>query len=163
MDFHLFLPRSSFMRAQFSFHSSTRAIWLCGLVFSILAALLKMFFFPQFNPSILWHVIIAFLIAVVLWYELVARRDRVTVIRAGSIGALIGFLTPPLTWLVYGVYLLLTTVEPVEAFGWSLAYAWIMLIKVSPLSLLLGILLGVGIVYVQSARTRSDLSHQKAA
>jgi len=137
------------MYAQFSFHLSTSAIWLCGLVFSILAALLKMLFFPHFNPSIFWHMLVAFLIAIVLWYWLVAKRDKITIIRAGSIGALIGFLTPPLTWLVYGVYLFFTTAEPIEAFGWSLAYAWIMLIKVSLPSLLLGILVGVGIAYVQ--------------
>ena len=92
--------------------------------------------------------LIAFFTAIILWYWLVARRDNVTVIRAGSIGALIGFLIPPLTWLVYGVYLFFTTAKPVEAFGWSVAYAWIMLIKVSPPSLLLGILLGVGLTYV---------------
>ena len=77
-----------------------------------------------------------------------ARRDTLTVVWAGSIGALIGFLTPPLTWLVYGVYLFFTTAKPVEAFGWSVAYAWLMLIKVGPLSLLLGILLAVGLTHV---------------
>lgn len=142
------------MRAQFSFHSLSSAIWFCGLVFSLVAALLKIFFFPDFNPSILWHILIAFFIAIVLWNWLVARRDKVTVIRAGSIGALIGFVTPPLTWLVYGVYLFFTASKPVEAFGWSLAYAWIMLVKVSPPSLLLGILAGIGIAYVQPARTQ---------
>jgi hypothetical protein len=142
------------MRAQFSFHSLSSNIWICGLVFSLLAALLKIFFFSDFNPSILWHMLIAFFIAIVLWNWLVAGRDKVTVIRTGSIGALIGFVTPPLTWLVYGVYLLFITAKPVEAFGWSLAYAWIMLIKVSPTSFLLGILAGVGIAYVQPARTQ---------
>jgi hypothetical protein len=142
------------MRTQFSFHLSTSAFWLCGLVFGILAALLKMLFFLHFNPSILWHMLVAFLIAIALWYWLVARRDKVTVVWTGSIGALIGFLTPPLTWLVYGVYLFFTTAKPVEAFGWSLAYAWIMLVKVSPPSLLLGILAGIGLAYVQPAKTQ---------
>jgi multisubunit Na+/H+ antiporter MnhE subunit len=149
------------MRAQFSFHSYSTAIWLCGLIFSVLAALLKMFFSPQFNPSILWHTFIAFFIATVLWYWLVARSNNVTVIRAGSIGALIGFLTPPLTWLAYGVYLFFTAVKPVEALGWSLAYAWLMLIRVSLLSLLLGTLIGVGMAYVQPERTQSDLPDQR--
>jgi hypothetical protein len=149
------------MRAQFSFQTPIGAILPAGLGFSTLAALFKVLFFPHFNPSFFWHMLIAFFTAIILWYWFVGRRDNVTVIRAGSIGALIGFLTPPLTWLMYGVYLFLTTVKPVEAFGWSLAYAWIMLIKVSPLSLLLGILLGVGLKYVQPARTPQDLSHRR--
>lgn len=142
------------MHAQFSFHTRIGAIWLSGLAFSILAALLKMLFFPHLNPSILWHMLVAFLIAIILWYWLMARRDRVTVIWAAIIGALIGFLTPPLTWLAYGVYLLLISAKPVEAFGWSVAYAWLMLIKVSPLSVLLGILLAVGLMHLQPVRTR---------
>jgi hypothetical protein len=139
---------------QFPFHSSSSTIWLCGLVFSLLAALLKVLYFPDFNPSLLWHMLIAFLIASILWYWLMARRDKVTVLRAGSIGALIGFLTPPLTWMIYGVYLFFTAIEPVEAFGWSLAYAGLMLIKVSLPSLLLGSLAGIGIAHVQPERMR---------
>jgi hypothetical protein len=142
------------MHTLFSFDSSSSVIWLCGLVFSLLAALLKVLYFPHFNPSFLWHMLIAFLIASILWYWLMARRDKITMIRAGSIGALIGLLTPPLTWLIYGVYLFFTAVEPVEAFGWSLAYAWLMLIKVSLPSLLLGILAGVGIAHVKPERMR---------
>ena len=142
------------MRAQLSFHLPSSVIWLGGLVFSLLAALLKVLYFPHFNPSFLWHMLIAFLIASILWYWLMTRRDKVTVLWAGSIGALIGFLTPPLTWLIYGVYLSFTAVEPVEAFGWSLAYAWLMLIKVSLPGLLLGSLAGIGLAHVQPERMR---------
>jgi hypothetical protein len=142
------------MHTQFSFHSSSSVICFCGVIFSILAALLKVLYFPHFNPSFLWQMLIAFFIAIAFWYWLVARQDKITIVRAGTMGALIGFLTPPLTWLMYGVYLFLTTSKPVEAFGWSLAYAWIMLVKVSPPSLLLGILAGIGLAYVQPAKTK---------
>jgi hypothetical protein len=101
---------------------------------------------------------IAFLVAALFWQGLIARREQVTLIWAGSVGALIGLLTPPLTWLLYGVYLFFTTDKPVEALGWSLAYAWLMLIRVSPSSLLLGVLVGLGVVYAQQARTREHLS-----
>jgi hypothetical protein len=143
------------MRTWIASHASNaHGVWVCGLAFSILAALLKAVFFPQFDPPVLWHMLTAFLVAALLWKWLVTRGDKVTSVWGGSVGALIGLLAPPFTWLLYGVYLFFTAAEPAEALGWSLAYAWVMLMRVSPFSALLGILIGAGIAYAQQARLR---------
>jgi hypothetical protein len=56
-------------------------------------------------------------------------------------------------WVLYGVYLFLSTPKPLEALGWSLAYAYWMLVRVSVFALLLGALVGAALGRIQQATT----------
>jgi hypothetical protein len=113
-------------------------LWISSSVFALLAGLLKVSLFPQWNPPLIFPMITAFGVSALVWWKLFLRSQNVGLLRGLIAGVLIGGLTPPLMWLPYGLYLTATTPRPQEALGWSLVYAFLMLIRLSPYTAILG-------------------------
>jgi hypothetical protein len=93
--------------------------------------------------------IAAFGVSALVWWKLFLRSQNVGLLRGLIAGVLIGGLTPPLMWLPYGLYLTATTPRPLEALGWSPAYAFLILIRLSPYTAILGAGSGVLLAALQ--------------
>ena len=67
-------------------------IWINALIFGLLAGLIKAIFFPypEYNPPAIYPMVLAFLITALLWWWLIMRSDRMTILRGGIIGAVAG-------------------------------------------------------------------------
>jgi hypothetical protein len=131
-------------------------VWISSSVFALLAGLLKAALFPapQWNPPFVFTMIAAFGVSALAWW-LLFLRDQVTTLPRGLIaGMLIGGLTPALMWLPYGLFLAPTAPRPLEALGWSLAYAYLMLVQVSPYAAVLGAGVGALLATLQKIAVR---------
>lgn len=129
-----------------------RSKWIIisSLVFGVFAGLIKVAFFPypEYNPPAIYPAFIAFLITA-FWWGLIIRSERITMLRGGIVGALVGLLTPVLMWPFFLLFLALSENRFPEIFLWSLIYMIISLYKVGWLTTILGIVLGVVLVYFQ--------------
>lgn len=132
-------------------HSHLNWIWISGSVFGLMAGIIKYAFFPEpgFNPPDMFALVVTFLIAALLWWLVIAKNGEMSTLRGAIAGALIGFVTPPLMWLMYGLYLFFTAPKPVEALLWSPAYALIMLTRVSWITVIPGALVGAIIAFTE--------------
>jgi hypothetical protein len=139
--------------------SPARLLWISSSAFALLAGLFKASLFParQWNPPFIFPMITAFGLTVLVWWLLILRSRKITLVRGLSAGMLIGGLTPPLMWLPYGVFLAATAPKPMEAMGWSLAYAFLMLVQVSPYSAILGAGVGVLLAVLQKLAVKPEI------
>jgi hypothetical protein len=133
-------------------------LWINSAVFALLAGLLKASLFPapQWNPPFDFVMITAFGVTVLVWWLLFLRSRETTLLRGVVAGMFIGGLIPPLMWLPYGLYLAATTPRPLEALGWSPVYAYLMLVRVSPYTTILGAGLGALLASLQKFTARPD-------
>lgn len=124
-------------------------LWISSAVFALFAALFKASLFPRWNPPFVFAMITAFGVTALIWWLFFLRGREATLPRGAIAGVLIGGLTPPLVWLPYGLYLAATTYRSLEALGWSPIYAYLMLVRVSPYTALLGAGLGALLASLQ--------------
>jgi hypothetical protein len=124
-------------------------MWISSSFFALLAGLLKVSLFPQWNPPFIFPMITAFGVSALVWWKLFLRSQDINLLRGIIAGVLIGGLTPPLMWLPYGLFLTAMTPRPLEALGWSLAYAFLMLIRISSYTAILGAGSGVLLAALQ--------------
>lgn len=113
-------------------------IWISSNFFALLAGLLKVSLFPLWNPPLIFPMTTAFGVSALVWWLLFRYSQNVNLLRGLIAGVFIGGLTPPLMWLPYALFLTVTTPRPLEALGWSPAYAFLMLIRLSPYTTILG-------------------------
>jgi len=126
-------------------------IWISSLVFGVFAGLIKAAFFPypEYTPPAIYPASIAFFITALLWSLLIARNERATIIRGGTVGAIVGLLTPFLMWPFFLGFLALSENRFPELFLWAPIYMLTSLTRISCLTALLGIALGVVLIKIQ--------------
>ena len=126
-------------------------IWISSLVFGLLAGLTKAVFFPypEFNPPAIYPALVAFLITALLWWWLITKSERLTTLRGGIIGAIVGLLTPTLIWPFFLLLLALSENRFPEIFLWSPIYMLLTLVRIGWLTIFLGSVLGVVLVIIQ--------------
>jgi hypothetical protein len=145
-------PQKKQQSSSYGFRN--RWSWIAGALFAGLAILLKLLLLPRFEPSALFAGLAAFVSAAALWKWLLPRRDAASAVRGALVGGATGLLAPPLMWVLYGIYLLFSAAESIEALGWTLAYAYWMVVQVSAFTLLLGALVGAVLGYIQQVNAR---------
>jgi hypothetical protein len=131
-------------------------LWISSSAYALLAGLLKAALFPapEWNPPFIFTMITAFGVSVLVWWLLLLRPRETTLPRGLIAGMLIGGLTPALMWLPYGLFLAPAASRPLEALGWSLAYALIMLVRVGPYTAVLGAGVGALLAALQTIAVR---------
>lgn len=125
--------------------------WIAGAVFGVaaVAAIHRLWYLAY--PLALWADLSTFVIAAVLWRWLMPPPPAATFTRGTLTGALIGLLMPPLTWLLFAVYLFVS--DP-KALGPTFALARATLAPVAAISTLLGALLGAALGAIETASAR---------
>jgi hypothetical protein len=131
-------------------------LWISSSVFALLAGLLKIALFPEWNPPFIFPMITTFGVSALVWWLFFLRSEKATLLRGLIAGMLIGGLNPPLMWLSYGLFLAATTPRPLEALGWSPVYAFLMLVRVSPYTAILGAGVGALLAALQKIAIRNS-------
>ena len=131
-------------------------LWISSLTFGVFAGLIKAIFipYPEYNPPAIYPAMVAFLLAAIFWWRLIVKSDRVTFLRGGSVGGIVGLLTPPLAWPFFLLTIAVSENRFPEIFVWSPIYMLLSLYHVSWLTMLTGIILGF--ILVQFQRKASE-------
>jgi hypothetical protein len=134
-------------------------VWISSSVFALFAGLLKAALFPapQWNPPFVFTMITAFGVSALVWWLIFLRSGETTLLRGVIAGMLVGGLTPPLMWLPFAFYLGAITLKPLDPLAWSPVYVFLMLVRVSPYTAILGTGVGTLLAVLQKIAVPAEI------
>lgn len=129
-----------------------RWAWLAAAAFAALILALHLLLWRADYPPAFFSTLAALLVGAALWGWRRPGRAAAASARGAVIGSLVGLLVPPVTWVLFALYLRLTSPEPSGSVAWIFDLASATLAPVWAVAVPPAALLGAVLSHIEHSR-----------